>query len=179
PSNLMILDEPTNDLDMDTLDLLEDVLSSYDGTLLLVSHDRDFLDRLVTSIIAVEGDGEVMEYAGGYSDYLVQRRPSAPSGEPARPRRTEPAVEAKPRSRRKLGFKEQRELDRLPDAIDRLQAEIRGIEGELADPGLFARDPGRFAQATDRLSRAQAELEAAEERWLELEELRERLDGAP
>ncbi|HEV7369314.1 ABC-F family ATP-binding cassette domain-containing protein [Arenibaculum sp.] len=178
PSNLMILDEPTNDLDMDTLDLLEEVLSDYDGTLLLVSHDRDFLDRLVTSVIAVEGDGDVQEYAGGYSDYLVQRRPRA--AEPAKagqkPRRAE-AAPAAPKPKRKLGYREQRELEGLPARMDALAAEIRRIEAGLGDPDLFARAPERFTELGERLTGAQAELEAAEERWLELETLREELEN--
>jgi ATP-binding cassette subfamily F protein uup len=178
PSNLMILDEPTNDLDMDTLDLLEEVLGDYDGTLLLVSHDRDFLDRLVTSVIAVEGDGDVQEYAGGYSDYLVQRRPRAAEkkGEAkAAPRPKRAEAPAKPK--RKLGYREQRELEGLPARMDALTAEIGRIEAGLGDPDLFARDPERFAQLGRRLSEAQAELAAAEERWLELETLREELES--
>ncbi len=171
-SNLLILDEPTNDLDMDTLDLLEEVLADYEGTLLVVSHDRDFLDRLVTSVIAVEGDGEVREYVGGYSDYLQQR-----------PRREEPKAEARtaapkverPKAATKLSYKDQRELDELPTRLDRLAAEIARLEAELADPGLYARDSARFDAAAARLDAAREELERAEERWLELETLREEL----
>jgi ATP-binding cassette subfamily F protein uup len=182
PSNLMVLDEPTNDLDMDTLDLLEDVLGEYQGTLLLVSHDRDFLDRLVTSVIAVEGGGEVQEYAGGYSDYAVQRKgraeaapAQAPSQAAAARAPAQPAAQA--RARRKLGFKEQRELDELPGRIDGLTAEIGALEARLADPGLYARDRAAFAAATERLGGARAELSAAEDRWLELEALREEMGG--
>ncbi|HYH17833.1 MAG TPA: ATP-binding cassette domain-containing protein [Azospirillum sp.] len=178
PSNLMILDEPTNDLDMDTLDLLEEVLGDYQGTLLLVSHDRDFLDRLVTSTIAVEGDGSAIEYAGGYSDYLVQRRtatakttPPAPKAKPAEA----PAQPAKPRG--KLSYKDQRELDELPGRMDKLGAEIAKLEAALADPDLFARDPAKFQKTSEALHARQAELSASEERWLELESLREELEG--
>ncbi|WP_207476851.1 ABC-F family ATP-binding cassette domain-containing protein [Arenibaculum pallidiluteum] len=177
PSNLMILDEPTNDLDMDTLDLLEEVLGDYEGTLLLVSHDRDFLDRLVTSVIAVEGDGEVMEYPGGYSDYLVQR-PARTAPEPARQKRAEPPPAAPAKQRRKLAFKEQRELDELPGRMEALGTEIARLNATLSDAGLYGRDPAGFAKATERLAKAQAELAAAEDRWLELEALREELGGS-
>ncbi|WP_029009591.1 ATP-binding cassette domain-containing protein [Azospirillum halopraeferens] len=179
PSNLMILDEPTNDLDMDTLDLLEEVLGDYQGTLLLVSHDRDFLDRLVTSTIALEGDGSAAEYAGGYSDYLLQRPPrdtpapaAAPKAKPAAP-----AAVTAPKARGKLSYKDQRELDELPARLDRLAAEIGRLEGMLADPDLFTRDPAAFTRAGESLHARQAELAAAEERWLELESLREELEG--
>lgn len=174
PSNLLILDEPTNDLDMDTLDLLEEVLADYEGTLLVVSHDRDFLDRLVTSVIAVEGDGDIAEYTGGYSDYLDQR-----------PKKDEPAAKPKPdapkaeapraKTATKLSYKDARELDELPGRMDKLSAEIAKLEAEINDPGLYTRDRKRFDTATGRLDAARAELEAAEERWLELEALREEL----
>ncbi|HYE49216.1 MAG TPA: ATP-binding cassette domain-containing protein [Azospirillaceae bacterium] len=178
PSNLMVLDEPTNDLDMDTLDLLEEVLADYDGTLLLVSHDRDFLDRLVTSTIAVEGDGEVQEYAGGYTDYLAQRGPRRPeTAAPKAARPAAPAAEAAPKAKRKLGYQQQRELDQLPGRIDTLSAEVKRLEGVMADPALYARDPKAFQKASAGLEKAQAELAAAEERWLELEALREELEG--
>ena len=176
PSNMMILDEPTNDLDMDTLDLLEDVLGDYQGTLLLVSHDRDFLDRLVTSTIAVEGDGVIAEYPGGYSDYLVQRPP--PKEKTAAPAKAKPAAApaaAKPKG--KLSYKDQRELDDLPARMDKLSAEVAKLESALADPDLFARDAATFQNTSDRLQAKQAELAAAEERWLELEALREELEG--
>ncbi|WP_142848740.1 ABC-F family ATP-binding cassette domain-containing protein [Telmatospirillum sp. J64-1] len=180
PSNLLILDEPTNDLDMDTLDLLEEMLAEYDGTLLVVSHDRDFLDRLVTSVIAVEGNGDIQEYPGGYSDYLIQR-PDAPEAAFSKPKETakaapKPAV--KPKAQTKLSYKDQRELDQLPDRIKALQDEIAKLEAELADPALYERKPDRFAQATERMTKAHEELAAAEERWLELEMLREELAGS-
>ncbi|MDR3514384.1 MAG: ATP-binding cassette domain-containing protein [Azospirillaceae bacterium] len=181
PSNLIILDEPTNDLDMDTLDLLEEVLDDYQGTLLLVSHDRDFLDRLVTSVIAVEGGGEVTEYPGGYSDYQVQRRGAAVPGEAAPRPRAAPAPAAAPaRAPRKLSYKDQRELEALPGQMDKLAAEIRHLEGELADPALFSRDATRFHRTTETLQQRQVELAGAEERWLTLETLRESLEaGTP
>jgi ATP-binding cassette subfamily F protein uup len=177
PGNLIVLDEPTNDLDMDTLDLLQDVLSEYEGTLLLVSHDRDFLDRLVTSTIAVEGDGEVVEYAGGYSDYVVQRGERA---EQATPRKAEPkrSETPKPNAPARFSMKEQRELDEMTAKLDRLHTEISTLETALADPALYQRDAAKAAQASALLARKRDELHATEERWLELEEKRTHLAGA-
>ncbi|MBL9035897.1 MAG: ATP-binding cassette domain-containing protein [Rhodospirillaceae bacterium] len=178
PSNLIVLDEPTNDLDMDTLDLLQDVLSDYEGTLLLVSHDRDFLDRLVTSTIAVEGDGDVQEYAGGYSDYVIQRgeREAAKPARKAEPKRPEPVREAVPAQAR-FSMKEQCELADITARLDKLHAEIATLEQALADPELYQRDPAKAAQAGALLARKRDELHAAEERWLELEEKRAALGG--
>ena len=180
PSNLLVLDEPTNDLDADTLDLLQEALSDYDGTVLLVSHDRDFLDRLVTSTIALEGDGTAIEYAGGYSDYLVQRGPREPAAAATPAARREkaatPAREpAAPKQR--LGYKRERALAELPRKIEALHAEIAALNEALADPQLYTRDPKGFAGKTARLGGAQAELDAAETEWLELEMLREELQG--
>jgi ABC transport system ATP-binding/permease protein len=179
PSNLMILDEPTNDLDMDTLDLLEEVLSDYDGTLLLVSHDRDFLDRLVTSVIAVEGGGEVQEYVGGYSDYAVQRSERGAEAAKARRKETAAAPAAEPKQRRKLGYQQQRELDQLPKTMEDLTRKIKVAETKMADADFFSRDPTGFQKTSEGLAKLQAELEAAEERWLELEALREELEASP
>ena len=179
PSNLIVLDEPTNDLDMDTLDLLQDVLSDYDGTLLLVSHDRDFLDRLVTSTIAVEGGGDVQEYAGGYSDYVIQRgerEAARPEAKPAA-KKAEAARETAPMPPR-FSMKEQRELAEVAARLDRLHGEIATIEAALSDPDLYQRDPAKAAQAGALLARKRDELHAAEERWLELEERRAALSGA-
>ncbi|HEX6013859.1 MAG TPA: ABC-F family ATP-binding cassette domain-containing protein [Geminicoccaceae bacterium] len=167
PSNLLVLDEPTNDLDLDTLDLLEETLADYAGTLLLVSHDRDFLDRLVTSTIVLEGDGSAVEHAGGYSDWLAQRPARAdPKPQPAEKPRPAP---------RPRGFdaKLQRELDRLPDRIARAEAEVARVEVQLAEPRFYGRDPGSFAKAAGELERLRRELLALEERWLELEAQRE------
>jgi len=176
PSNLLVLDEPTNDLDMDTLDLLEEMLADYDGTLMVVSHDRDFLDRLVTSVIAVEGDGDVTEHVGGYSDYLRWRRDQAPAARPASGGAAKPATPAvRPKVATKLSYKDQRELDELPARQKALEAELTQLEQALADPGLYARDAARFAKVSARLEAARAELAAAEERWLELEMKREEL----
>ena len=177
PGNLIVLDEPTNDLDMDTLDLLQDVLSEYEGTLLLVSHDRDFLDRLVTSTIAVEGGGDVVEYAGGYSDYVTQRGERA---EKTQPRKPEPkrAESPRPSASARFSMKEQRELDEMNARLDRLHAEIATLESALADPTLYQRDAAKAAQASALLARKRGELHATEERWLELEEKRTHLSGA-
>jgi ATP-binding cassette subfamily F protein uup len=171
PSNVLILDEPTNDLDLETLGLLEEVLADYDGTLLLVTHDRDFLDRVVTSTIAVEGNGIVREYVGGYSDYVRQRPPqpsaAAPksSSGPAPARAAEPP---RPRAPTRLSFKEQRELDGLPDEIGRLTAEKAALEAMLAAPDRLAGDRNAFEAALRRHAELAATLAAAEERWLVL-----------
>ncbi len=173
PSNVLILDEPTNDLDLETLDLLEQVLSDYDGTLLLVTHDRDFLDRVVTSTIAVEGDGVVQEYVGGYSDYLRQRRAPAPAKAVPRPAAKEasrPPEAPRPRAATRLSFREQRELDTLPTEIERLTAEKARIESSLADPDLMAGGRAALESVTRRHGELSAALAAAEERWLNLAE---------
>jgi ABC transport system ATP-binding/permease protein len=169
PANLLVLDEPTNDLDMDTLDLLQEVLADLTGTLLLVSHDRDFLDRLVTSVIAFEGSGRLREYAGGYSDMLRQR-PAAP-GTMTKPRPREKSRPPKlnaPTAPLRARNRTQRDLDRLVGQIDALSIEIGRIERELGDPDLFRRDPGTFEDLTARLARTRVELDTAEQRWLDL-----------
>lgn len=173
PCNLMVLDEPTNDLDMDTLDLLEDMLSAYDGTLLLVSHDRDFLDRLVTGVIAVEGDGRVGEYVGGYADYSRQRPTAAPpqakAAKPARPRKSNGAKPAR------LSYREKTDLETLPDRIAELEEEIQTLETRLSDPDFVRTDRTGFERTAARLEAARQEKDAAEERWLEIEIKREAL----
>jgi ATP-binding cassette subfamily F protein uup len=173
PSNLLILDEPTNDLDLETLDLLQEMLGEYPGTILLVSHDRDFLDRVATSTLAAEGNGKWVEYAGGYTDMLAQRG-EAKTPEPARQKTTArtaalPQTTATP----KLSFKDQHELKTLTAEIDRLHAEIKKHETTLAEPGLYNRDIKKFKAASNALAESQAALAAAEERWLALELLRE------
>jgi len=177
PSNLMVLDEPTNDLDLETLELLQERLADYAGTVLLVSHDRDFLDRVVTSVIATEGNGQWIEYAGGYSDMLAQRGPARVAAAPAavRPR---PAIPTAKTASRKLSFKDKHALETLPARIAGLEQEIARLNALLADPDLYARQPGRFAEATKALGDAQAALGEAEEQWLALEMLREELEGA-
>ena len=166
PCNLLVLDEPTNDLDMDTLDLLQEVLAEFAGTLLLVSHDRDFLDRLVTSVIAFEGGGRWQEYAGGYSDHLRQRPPEVSPPASAR-------AAARPRAgpgRLRLESRRQRDLTRVIAEIEAIEAEIGALERELADPDLFRRDPADFQRRTGRLAELQSDLDVAERRWLALEE---------
>ena len=181
PSNLMVLDEPTNDLDLETLELLQEQLADYPGTVLLVSHDRDFLDRVVTSVIASEGDGRWIEYAGGYTDMLAQRGAvgGAPDPGPARPRApaARPAAEAGPAQARRMSFKDRHALDTLPARIAALQEEVARLQRVLADPDLYARAPDRFVQATQALAAAQDALAAAEDHWLTLEMLREELEG--
>jgi ABC transport system ATP-binding/permease protein len=178
PCNLMVLDEPTNDLDMDTLDLLQELIAEFEGTLLLVSHDRDFLDRLVTSVIAFEGGGRVQEYAGGYSDYRRQRPARSIADEPGRaPAKSLPKKSVDNRAaQRSRAAGKGRELARLLARIDTLQASIRGLEQRLSDPDLFRRDAAAFTTASAELSALQAELATAEQRWLELEIA---LEGAP
>ncbi len=175
PSNLLVLDEPTNDLDLETLDLLQEMLAAYSGTVLLVSHDRDFLDRVATAVVAAAGDGRWVEYAGGYSDMVAQGGGVAGGSADAAPGRREAAVSgkaAKPGAR-KLSFKDKHALERLPGEIAALEAEIQRLRGVLGDGALYGRDPGRFARSTDALAAAEAALAAAEERWLELELLRD------
>ena len=181
PSNVLILDEPTNDLDLETLGLLEETLAEYDGTLLLVTHDRDFLDRVVTSTIAVEGNGVVHEYVGGYSDYVRQRRPPAPPKVAPRPATLRSATMARaaepprPRPPTRLSFNEQRELDGLPGVLERLAAEKTALETTLASPDRLAGDRSAFEAALRRHAELAAALAAAEERWLALAERAEDL----
>ncbi len=178
PSNMIVLDEPTNDLDSDTLDLLQEALDEYDGTVLLVSHDRDFLDRLVTSTIALEGDGTAIEYAGGYSDYVDQRGPriEATGVTPSRAKKKAAARDAGGQGER-LGYKRERALVELPKKIAALQTEMTALNVALDDPDLYRRDAKSFQAKTARLGAAQAELDAAETEWLELEMLKAELQG--
>lgn len=173
PGNLLILDEPTNDLDMDTLEVLLEVLDAYTGTLIIVSHDRDFLDRLVHLCWVFDGKGGVHEEIGGYSDY---RKYHAPEGKLA-PAAEKKAV-ARPKQATKLSYKDQRALEMLPGQMAALQGEIDALEAELADPELFHRDGARFNAASARLDAAKQELDAAEEQWLELEMKRETMQEA-
>jgi ATP-binding cassette subfamily F protein uup len=175
-SNLLILDEPTNDLDVETLDLLQELIADYEGTVILVSHDRDFLDRVATTTVAMEGDGRATVYAGGWTDHLAQRAAGDEDAPAAKPKVPTPA--ARPDSRSdarpgKLSFRQAHRLESLPAEIDRLTAEIAKLEGLLADPDLFTREPAKFRKATDALLQRQTALAAAEEEWLTLEELRE------
>ena len=168
-SNLLILDEPTNDLDLETLDLLQEVIADYGGTVLIVSHDRDFLDRTVTITLGLDGSGHVDVVAGGYEDWERQRRPRTEATKKATPKTVAPSAPAAP-TRVKLSYKDQRDYDLLPKKIEELDARIAADEAAMADPALYARDPAAF----DRLSRSVAALrdekDVAEMRWLELAE---------
>ena len=181
PSNVLVLDEPTNDLDLETLDLLQELLGGYKGTVLLVSHDRDFLDRVVTSVIAAEGDGRWVEYPGGYSDMLDQRgedlRRTGKDGD-GKPVNRPPAqasikLDAAPSTqapaKKKLSFKDKHALETLPKTMETLQAEIVRLEGVLAEPNLYQSNPSRFKISRQALAETQVKLAAAEEKWLELE----------
>jgi ATP-binding cassette subfamily F protein uup len=175
-SNLLVLDEPTNDLDLETLDLLQEVIADYDGTVLIVSHDRDFLDRTVTVTLGLDGSGKVDIVAGGYEDWVRQR-----SAVSARPERSRGAPVASPEKRpstalgtsevrRKLSYKDQRDFELLPKRVEELETAIARDEAALADPDLYTRDPRRFAALTAAIDMARAEKDAAELRWLELAE---------
>jgi ATP-binding cassette subfamily F protein uup len=183
PSNLLVLDEPTNDLDLDTLELLEEMLADYQGTIILVSHDRDFIDRVATSVLMHEGPGKWTEYAGGYSDMVSQRGSGVEAAKPARPQQgSKPARTAaapsKTSAKRRLSFHEKHALETLPARIAALQAEIARLEATLADSRLFADAPETFRTASERYAAAREELSASEDRWLELEVLREELEQA-
>jgi len=169
-SNLLILDEPTNDLDIETLDLLQDVLGDYDGTVLLVSHDRDFIDRVATQTIAMEGDGRATAYAGGWTDYLDQRQdiPEDETPATAGPQRERPVFA--PERRPVLSFTERHRLEALPAEIDRLEVEIARLDDLLADPDMYTREPVKFRKATEVLTQRQTRLAAAEAEWLALAE---------
>lgn len=173
PSNLLVMDEPTNDLDVETLELLEEWLAEYPGTLLLVSHDRDFLDNVVTSTLAMEGDGRVGEYVGGYSDWLRQR--PAPSS--AQAKKPEPKPAAKPAepiaasasAKRKLSYKDARELEQLPARIETLEADLAALTARMNDPAFYQRDGAAIAAHNAEVARVQAELDVAYARWEALE----------
>jgi ABC transport system ATP-binding/permease protein len=182
PSNLLVLDEPTNDLDLETLDVLEEMLGDYQGTVIIISHDRDFLDRVVTSVIAPEGDGRWIEYAGGYTDMLAQRggdltREAATPATVGREKTSRPKVPSAAPKRR-LNFNEKHALETLPKTIARLEAEIATQQRILDDPDLYNRDRAKFDRVSEALTKAQAELWEAEDKWLELEVLREGIEQA-
>lgn len=179
PSNLLILDEPTNDLDMETLDLLQEILADYEGTVLLVSHDRDFLDRLVTSTIVLEGDGSAVEYAGGYSDYLAQKPKTETNQTGARSERKKVTQPDRPKLHQmtRLSFKDKHALETLPGEINALEREAALLERVVTDPDAYHRDPKKFTLATERLSACRAQIAEKEEQWLELELMRENMEG--
>ncbi|MBT56380.1 MAG: elongation factor 3 [Mameliella sp.] len=171
-SNLLVLDEPTNDLDVETLDLLQELLDDYDGTVMLISHDRDFLDRVATTTVAMEGIGRATVYAGGWSDYQAQKRADAAPEKKAKsaPKPEKSAPTSKPDTQSSLSFTEKHRLEELPTVIDRLTAEIAKLEEFLAQPDLFTKEPMKFKKGTEALVERQTALAAAEEEWLELAE---------
>ncbi|MEM6634805.1 MAG: ABC-F family ATP-binding cassette domain-containing protein [Pseudomonadota bacterium] len=170
-SNFLVLDEPTNDLDIETLDLLQDLLADYEGTVLLVSHDRDFIDRVATMTIALEGRGRATIYAGGWSDYQSQKQEAAVSSErSAKPRKIQTKDRPSPVAQKGLTFTETHRLEKLPAEIERLEAEIAKLSELLSDPDLYATAPVKFAKASEALTERQKLLAAAEEEWLLLEE---------
>lgn len=179
PSNFLVLDEPTNDLDMDTLDLLQEVLDDYAGTVLLVSHDRDFIDRVVTSVIYMPGDGTVYEHAGSYSDLLAKlsaRTAVAPVKKQPKPETSRPSVPAAPAKTARLSYNQQRLLEVLPSEIEQLEKTISEISQSLSDPDLYAADPDAFNRLSARLLELQEQKDSKETQWLELQMLKESLE---
>ena len=179
PSNLLVLDEPTNDLDLETLDVLEEMLSDYSGTLILISHDRDFLDRIATSIIAPEDGGRWVEYAGGYTDMVAQRggrtfaaEAPAKTAKPSQTPKERADTSGEPKAKKRLSFKEKHALETLPATMASLEKQIAMLQKKLSDTALYAKDRQAFEQASAALVKAQHELAEAEHRWLELEILR-------
>jgi ATP-binding cassette subfamily F protein uup len=169
PSNVLVLDEPTNDLDQETLELLEEILAEYSGTVFLVSHDRTFLNNVVTSTIAVEGNGDVREYAGGYDDYLRQRPAPPQTVQVASSRPTAPVVAPVAAGPRKLSFKEKRELEELPGRIEALEARQRELHEQMADPAYHRQGADRISAANAELAKVVSDLEQAYARWGQLE----------
>jgi ATP-binding cassette subfamily F protein uup len=184
PSNILVLDEPTNDLDLETLDVLQDRLGGYEGVVLIVSHDRDFLDRVVSAVIAPVDGGRWLEYAGGYTDMLAQRGEGFSREAPSRKAAPKPAEAAPPKApaakpaKRRLSFNETHALATLPSRIAALERQIAGLRAKLEDRELYAKDPRAFEAAAKALAEAQSELTGAETQWLELEILREEIAGS-
>jgi ATP-binding cassette subfamily F protein uup len=177
-SNLMVLDEPTNDLDMETLDLLEEMLMEYEGTLIVASHDRAFLDGVVTSILTPEGGGHWLETPGGYSDYLSQKRETAKkNAKPIQTHKSKAASKSASQPTKKLTYKDQHRLDELDKKVPETEAEITELEAALADPDLYSTQPDLFAKKAKRLDAARDELEEMEMEWLELQEKLESLNS--
>jgi len=182
-SNFLVLDEPTNDLDMDTLDLLQEVLSDYEGTIILVSHDRDFLDRVVTSVIYMPGDGTVTEYAGSYSDLLAKLNNKTPTNKenkktPVKEPKTALSNTPSNTKTAKLSYNQQRLLDVLPVEIEKLSAELEQIKKELENPNLYTDDPEKFNELTFRYDEIVSETEQKETQWLEIQMLKEEMEKA-
>ncbi|MTI43177.1 ATP-binding cassette subfamily F protein uup [Roseibium hamelinense] len=184
-SNLMVLDEPTNDLDLETLDLLQELLADYPGTALIVSHDRDFLDRVATSVIVSEGSGRWQEYAGGYSDMIAQRGEGVTARQSDKPATKKPlgnsteALKQKPKAapKSKLSFTQQHLLKTLPDTIADIEKKLEKLNAEMADPELYSKNPDKFSKLTARITELTNEKDSAEEQWLELEMLNEQAAG--
>ena len=166
----MVLDEPTNDLDIETLDLLQELLDDYDGTILLVSHDRDFLDRVATTTVAMEGQGKTTVYAGGWSDYQSQKKLATCTRKQTKEKIKGAIQLNKKQEKFGLSFTEKHRLETLPHVIERLEREIAKLETYLAVPNLYAKEPLKFQKATEALVERQTALNAAEEEWLLLEE---------
>jgi ATP-binding cassette subfamily F protein uup len=170
-SNFLVLDEPTNDLDIETLDLLQDLLGQYDGTVILVSHDRDFLDRVAVTTVAMEGDGKATVYAGGWSDYIAQRNQDDFGGSVVKSKRAAPKNKEKEEAPKSgLSFTEKHRLESIPAEMEKLEAEIGKLQELMSDPDLFTSNPVKFQKATDALIERQSKLDAAEEEWMLLEE---------
>jgi ATP-binding cassette subfamily F protein uup len=184
PANLLVLDDPTNDLDLETLDLLQEMIAEFEGTVILVSHDRDFLDRVATSVIINEGQGRWQEYPGGYSDMVMQRghgvsaRAPVAQSQSKRARSPKQAEAPAEPSKLKLSYKEKFALETLPARMETLSGEIDALQAKMDDPGFYARDPQAFNKLAGKLESKSAELKAAEEQWLTLEMLREEIDNA-
>ena len=181
PSNLLVLDEPTNDLDVETLDLLQELIGEYKGTVIVVSHDRSFLDQVATSVVVSDGGGRWLEYAGGYSDMVAQRGYGlvAPPAAPVAPRaeKPKPPPADRPPPKRRLSFKEKHALETLPRRMDALRQDLEDLERKLADPDFAARSPAAFQTATVDYGRVREDLDRLEDEWLELEILREEIEG--
>ncbi|WP_285017981.1 ABC-F family ATP-binding cassette domain-containing protein [Novosphingobium sp. fls2-241-R2A-195] len=169
-SSLLVLDEPTNDLDLETLDLLQEVISDYDGTVLIVSHDRDFLDRTVNITLGLDGSGHIDVIAGGYADWEAKRRERTVGAAKKAKAETAAAAPQMPAKKAKLSYKDQRDYELLPKRIEELEGLIARDETALSDPALYTRDPKKFAALTDAIAKARTEKDNAEERWLELAE---------
>jgi ATP-binding cassette subfamily F protein uup len=170
PSNLLVLDEPTNDLDIETLELLESLLVDYQGTVLLVSHDRAFLNDVVTSTLAIEADGRVMEFDGGYDEYLRQRPPEPPAEDKTSSATAKPTARATPKPR-KLSYKEKQELEALPARIEALESELRALHEAMASPAFYKQDGTAIAETRARLAEREQDLAATYERWASLDQL--------